>query len=179
MDFGETVDRGGAELWGVMCFAVELGVGVDVFDAEIGAEIDDTEAGLEERGRELVRDAVGEGEEGGIGTGLDDCFGGGRDEEEFGAGDSGELGEDGGDGLAGVLAGGDGGEFGVRMAKEKVNEFFARIAAGSDDGDAGIGVHDGWEVRRERGWRGSGNVVLEGVLGFWVAVLVTEHGFSD
>ena len=162
-----------------MGFAVEFGVGVDVFDAEIGAEIDDFEAGLEEWGGEFVGDAVGEGEQGGVGARLDDCFGGGGDEEEFGAGDSGELGEDGGDGLAGVLAGGDGGEFGVRMAKEKANEFFARIAAGSDDGDAGIGVHDGWEVRRERGWRGSGNVVLEGVLGFWVAVLVTEHGFSD
>ena len=179
VDFGETVDRGGAELWGVMGFAVELGVGVDVFDAEIGAEIDDTEACLEEWGGELVRDAVGEGEEGGVCTGLDDCFGGGGDEEEFGAGDSGELGEDGGDGLSGVLAGGDGGEFGVGVAEEKANEFFAGVAAGSDDGDAGVGVHDGWEGRGERGMRGSGIVGWEGVLGFRVGVLVMRNGFSD
>jgi hypothetical protein len=134
---------------------------------------------LEEWGGELVRDAVGEGEEGGVCTGLDDCFGGGGDEEEFGAGDSGELGEDGGDGLSGVLAGGDGGEFGVGVAEEKANEFFAGVAAGSDDGDAGVGVHDGWEGRGERGMRGSGIVGWEGVLGFRVGVLVMRNGFSD
>ncbi len=41
MDFGETVDGVGTEFGGVVGFTVELGVGVDVFDSEIGAEVDD------------------------------------------------------------------------------------------------------------------------------------------
>ncbi len=51
-----------------------------------------------------MSDAVGKGEEGGIGPGLDDCLDGGGDKGEFRAGDSREFWEDGCDGLAGVLA---------------------------------------------------------------------------
>ena len=67
--------------------------------------------------------------------------------------------------MAGVLARGDGGEFGVGVAQEEANEFFAGVAAGSDDGDAGVGVHDGGRLGEGRG---GGGEESWGGKGFWV-----------
>ena len=52
------------------------------------------------------------------------------------------------------------------VAEEEANEFFAGVAAGSDDGDARVGVHDDGEGRRERGGVGVESWVGKG---FWVS----------
>ena len=59
----------------------------------------------------------------------------------------GEAREDLGDSLAGVLAGGDGGQLGMRMSEEQADKFLAGITGGADDGDFGFRMRGGGHGR--------------------------------
>ncbi len=72
------------------------------------------------------------GEHGGIGFG---------EPERAREGVACELREDLGDALAGVLTGGDGDEFGMRMAEQPSDEFFAGVTGRADDGEAFTALH--------------------------------------
>jgi hypothetical protein len=121
-----------------MGVVVEFLVGGWVIETEVGAQVDDAEAALEEGGSVLVGDAVGEGEEGGIGPGGGDGIGFWCDEGEAGGGAAlSEAGEDFGERAAGVLAGGEADEFGAGVAEEDAQEFDSGVSAGSEDGDFG------------------------------------------
>ena len=81
------------------------------------------------------RDPVGQGEEDRLGL-LGEQLGVWlREAERPGARKMRELSEGLRDGLARVLARGDGGEFDVRMREKQPHQFFARITGRADDGD--------------------------------------------
>lgn len=138
IDFRETVDRLCEEVGCRVGVVVEFLVGGRVIEAEIGAQVDDAETAVEQGGGVFVGDAVGEGEEGGIGSSGGDGIGVGGDEGEAGGGAAlREAGEDCGERSSGVLSGGEADEFGVGVAEEDAQEFDSGVSTGSEDGDFG------------------------------------------
>ena len=135
MNLGQTVHGGGEEIGRGVVVRVKFLIDVGAPQAEIGAEVDDLAALLQEGDREFRGDAVGQGEEdepdllgeqGGVGLGEPDGFGPGM---------VAEFGKDLGERLPGVLARGDSGEFDMGMGEEQAHEFLAGITGGADDAD--------------------------------------------
>jgi hypothetical protein len=154
VDFREAVDGLFEQVSGGVFMAVELQVAVGALESEVGAEVDEPSAALEQWNGEFGGDSVGERkkhEVGPVGEVVDVGFG---EAEVLGAGVAGEAGEHGGDTLARVLTRGNGGEVDVGMIEEAAHEFFAGITGGADYGDSnrdwgGHGV-------TERRWVGGG-----------------------
>lgn len=136
-DEARGLDLFGANFWKrVNCFGeefgvrvgviVELGVGFGRTEAEVGAEVDDAEALVEQRFGEGGGDAMREGEESDLGAGLFDEFDIGFDEGEgVGWGDAAEAGELGAEEFAGEGAGGDGDEFDAGVAQDEAKQLDA------------------------------------------------------
>ena len=119
-----------------MVARVKFFVNGGVLHAEIGAQIDDLATELEEGNGVFRGDTVGQGEEDRLGL-LGEQLGVWlREAERPGARKMRELSEGLRDGLASVLARGDGGEFGVRVVEEQAHQFFAGVAGGTHDSDS-------------------------------------------
>ncbi len=125
-DFWKRVDGFGEEFGVRMCVIVELGVGFGRTEAEVGAEVYDAEALVEQRFGKGGGDAMREGEESDLGAGLFDEFDIGFDEgERIRWWDAAEAGELGAEELAGKGAGGDGDEFDAGVAQDEAKQLDA------------------------------------------------------
>lgn len=118
-----------------MIVGVEIFIDGGAFQPEIGAQINHLATQLQERRGVFGGDAMRQREENNL-RGLGQRIGFGFGEAQgFGQGMIGEFGENLGDGLPGVLARGDDGEFDLRMMQEDSDQFFPGIAGGADDGN--------------------------------------------
>jgi hypothetical protein len=125
-DFWKRVDGFGEEFGVRMGVIVELGVGFRRTEAEVGAEVDDAKALIEQRLGEGGGDAMREGEESDLGAGLFDEFDIGLDEGEgVDWGDAAEAGELGAEEFASEGAGRDGDEFDTGVAQDEAKQLDA------------------------------------------------------
>lgn len=124
-----------------MGLVVEVGVNGGVIEAEVGTEVHQFEATIEEIFGERGGGSVGEGEEGDLGSGGGDSIHIGFDEANFRAGVSFESWENFGYFLPGIRTRGDGDDLGFGMAKDEAEEFQTGVSAGSDDRDFGDSRH--------------------------------------
>ncbi len=130
-----------------MVVRIELLVDRGAPDAEIGAQVNDLAAELEQRHGELRRHAVRQRQEHDLRL-FGQEFGLGLAEPKRpGPGVMGELRKDLRQRLPGVLARGDGGQFRVRMRQEQAHEFFAGVTRRTDDGYL-FGLHHKKKPRR-------------------------------
>ena len=125
-DFWKRVDGFGEEFGVRVGVIVELGVGFGRTEAEVGAEVDDAEALVEEGFGKGSGDAVREREESDLGAGLFDEFDIGLDEGEgVRWGDAAEAGELGAEEFASEGAGSDGDEFDAGVAQDEAKQLDA------------------------------------------------------
>jgi hypothetical protein len=125
-DFWKRVDGFGEEFGVRVGVIVELGVGFGRTEAEVGAEVDDAEALVEEGFGKGGGDAVRESEESDLGAGLFDEFDIGLDEGEgVGWGDAAEAGELGAEEFASEGTGRDGDEFDAGVAQDEAKQLDA------------------------------------------------------
>ena len=104
-------------------------------DAEIGAQVNDLAAELEQRHGEFGGDTVRQGQEHDLRL-FGQQFGFGFAEaERLGARMMGEFRKDLRQRLPGVLARGDGGQLGVRMRQQQPDQFLAGVTRRAHDGD--------------------------------------------
>jgi hypothetical protein len=105
-------------------------VGVKVggaFEPKVSAEINYLAAESQERNGELSSDAMRKSQKDDLGLFGQQLGFGFAETKLFGAGMVGKFREDLRETLSGVLAGGDGGQFDMRMRKEQADEFFAGV----------------------------------------------------
>ena len=118
-----------------MVVRVKFFVNLRALEPEVGAQINDHAAGVEQRHGVFGGDAVRQREKNHVGL-LRQQFGVRLGEaQRLGFRMAGELWENLRERLPGVLARGDGDQFRVRMVQQQPDEFFAGVTGRADDGD--------------------------------------------
>ena len=133
VDFGHAVDRLGQQSGRGMRLAVGGGVDRRVAQPEVGAQVDDAQAGIEQWQREFMRQSVWQGEEGDVAAGTGDRGDVGLAELQPGCGA--HPSDDFAQRASGVLARGHAGELDPRVSREDCDQLLARVSVGTDHGD--------------------------------------------
>ncbi|OIQ73395.1 hypothetical protein GALL_449670 [mine drainage metagenome] len=112
--------------------AVPPGEFVQVLQAEVGGQIDDAHAGIDQAAGLRHRHAMRGGEKHHVAGVQGRVVRSGKRQIDLSA----QAGEHVGYRHAGLFAGGDGHEFGVRMARQQAQQFHPGVAGAADDADA-------------------------------------------
>jgi len=131
--FGQAINGFFQEIRRGMIVGVKLLVDFGAFEPEIGAEVDDDANSVDERHGVFGGDAMGLGEEDGVGLFGQDFGVGLSEPERPGFGMAGELWEHLRQRLAGILARGHGDQFRVRMIQQQLHQDLAGITRRADD----------------------------------------------
>jgi hypothetical protein len=116
-------------------FAVKVGVHRDILDAEISAEINHPQAGIQKRASEFMGHTVGKREKNKLRTAANDVLHMRGDEGEIGVAHPGEPWKNLCHRLPCELAGGECDKLRMRVPDQEADQLFSRIPAGSHHGD--------------------------------------------